>query len=263
MKKKSFLIIGLFITSGVLSATFLTETAIPQKLGKIVYRSWDSGEASRSNASRKSNSQPSPLSLGITEIDIPHIGTKDIPPSSPESAELETLLQKRIEVADRAFNDTVTKFPYQEHAVMASFTKPMPIQEVVEEAKTYGLTIEGFRHSSTTHSGGYTIPPGEPLDIAVIQYEHDMLFSLEKDIQHTEELLANESDTEVQEALRDRQKELSSRLQNYNINGLQVTGADLKGKGAALQVFRLERPFVRVMELNQGSRRNAAIPPIE
>ncbi len=172
-------------------------------------------------------------------------------------------VQQRVARSQAAFDEFVRNFPDQETTVLASFVRPMDIEEAVASARVHGLDITGFRHGSSPHSGGYTLAPGEVLDNAIAQYRHDASFFTNEDIRNTDEMIANVADKEVQQALRERRANLLVRKQELDRVGLKILGVEVRGKGAELSNFQKANTFVRVLEIQDGARKNAAISPSE
>lgn len=174
-----------------------------------------------------------------------------------------TGIRQRIARSQAQFNDFARNFPEKETTVMASFTRPMEIEEVVASARALRLSIAGFLHGSATHSGGYTLQPGELVENAIAQYRRDAAFFTDEDIRINDEVVTSVTDKEVQNALRERRVDLLARKQELDRVGLKILGVEVRGKGADLSKFQSANTFVRVLEIQDGARKNAAIPPQE
>ena len=174
-----------------------------------------------------------------------------------------SVIQQRIEPAKSEFQQQIDNFPDREIVVTASFTRSMPIGDVVERASLHQLSIVGFRHGSVSHSGGYTLAPGESLEDAIVQYQHDAVFFTDQDLRNTESLMMTVADEAVRRALQERRAELSRRSQELKKVGLKILGVDLRGSGRDLQAFLQNNGIVRVLEVQHGSRRDAAILPTD
>lgn len=172
-------------------------------------------------------------------------------------------IQQRIARSQAQFDDFVRNFPDKETTVLASFARPMEIEEVVTSARAQRLSIAGFLHGSASHSGGYTLQPGESVENAVAQYRRDASFFSDGDIRNTDEMIATVTDKEVQQGLRGRRANLLVRKQELDRVGLKIVGVEVRGKGAELSNFQKANTFVRVLEIQDGSRKNAAISPSE
>ncbi len=200
-------------------------------------------------------------------VAVPTVHSQNFQTTSPAALTAGDLEQlsftpaARIARANASFQQQVNSFPDLETNVTASFTQPRPIREVVAEAQAYGLTIQGFRHGDASSSGGYTMTPGEDLESALRQYEHDLKFFPQLDLKQTEEMLAAEKDATLVQALQARKQDLIARQQQQEKAGFVIVGIDLRGGGTALKRFAAEKPFVLVVELRDGGRRNAAIFP--
>lgn len=179
--------------------------------------------------------------------------------------ELRAVIQNRIENANSTFRDRVEKFPDQNLSVTTSLRRSMPIWEVVSAAQQHGLTIEGFRHGDASQSGGYTMTPGESVEDAVRQYEYDMEYFSRMDLQYTYKMLQDVNSDIERRALNRRKEDILARQQKYNNEGLKILGIDLHGKAESLDTFATEtgEGFVRVMEIRESERRNAAILPAD
>ncbi len=185
-----------------------------------------------------------------------HAGTND-----PTAViQQRTGIQQRIARSQAQFDDFVRNFPEKETTVMASFTRPMEIEEVVASAQLQRLSITGFLHGSATHSGGYILQPGELVENAIAQYRRDAAFFTDEDIRLNDEMVTSVTDKEVQDALRIRRANLLVRKQELEKVGLKILGVEIRGKGVDLSNFRKVNTYVRVLETLDGSRHSAAIP---
>lgn len=179
-----------------------------------------------------------------------------------ETGELKVAVQDRILAANRAFREAVTNSPNEEYAVTASFTHSMPLREAVEKVLAQGFIIEGFHHGDDTHSGGYIIAPGQPLEDAIMKYESSIPAFIEQHLINIEGLLQRESEEESRAALQQSRRELLQQQEEYKREGLRVIGIDLRGKGRDLERFQRVDSSIRVMELRSRNRRESAILPL-
>lgn len=182
---------------------------------------------------------------------------------SSNRTELKAAVQERVLEANRIFQETIAAFPEQEHAVTVSFTRSLPLKKAVEKAIARGLQVEGFRHGDATHSGGYTIAPGQPLDDAMADYEVQIPQFLDQHLTNIKRMLSTVSDPELRAALQQSRREFIRQKKAYQKQGMQVIGLDLRGNGRDLEQFQQTDSSVRVMELRSESRRNAAILPAD
>lgn len=178
-------------------------------------------------------------------------------------AEVHETIRDRIDAANSTFDDHVESAPNQDMSVTASFKYGVSIYEAVAQVKAYGLTIEGFRHGDAAHSGGYTMRLGEPVQAAIDQYDYDRRFFTQRDLENTEEMMTTATDKAVLPALQKRKRETVSRQERDEREGLLIIGIDLHGKGKSLKEFSEAHAFVRVMEIREDERRNAAILPTD
>lgn len=176
---------------------------------------------------------------------------------------LEAAVQERIAEANRTFREAVTAFPEAEQAVTISFTQSLPLGVAVEKALIQGFQVEGFRHGDETHSGGYTIAPGQSLDDAIADYEAQIPQITDQHLANVTRMLRSVSDPELRASLQQSRREFLRQKKALQKQGLQVIGLDLRGKGRALEHFQQTDSSVRVVELRSGSRRNAAILPTD
>lgn len=134
------------------------------------------------------------------------------------------------------------------------------VQERVLEAN---LQVEGFRHGDETHSGGYTIAPGQLLDDAMADYEAQIPQITDQHLANVTRMLHSVSDPELRVSLQQSRREFLRQKKALQKQGLQVIGLDLRGNGRALEHFKQTDSSVRVMELRSENRRNAAILPAD
>jgi hypothetical protein len=177
--------------------------------------------------------------------------------------ELRAAVQERILEANRTFHEAMTAFPEEEHAVTVSFIRALPLTKAVEKALVRGFQIEGFRHGDATHSGGYAIAPGQPLDDAMIDYEVQIPQFIDQHLTNIKRMLGSITDPELRTALQQSRREFLQQKRMYQKQGMQVIGLDLRGKGRDLERFQQTDESVRVMELRSENRRNAAILPTD
>lgn len=177
--------------------------------------------------------------------------------------ELKAAVQERIIEANRTFQATVAAFPEQEYEVTVSFTRALPLKKAVEKALAQGFQIEGFRHGDETHSGGYTIAPGQSLDDAMADYELQIPQFVDQPLTNIKRMLRGVSDPELRAALQKSRREFLQQKKVHQEQGMQIIGLDLYGKGKDLARFQQTDSSVRVIELRDGGRRNSAILPTD
>lgn len=182
---------------------------------------------------------------------------------SNDRTELKAAVQERITEANRTFQATVAAFPEQEHEVTVSFTHAFPLKKATEKALAQGFHVEGFRHGDETHSGGYMIAPGQSLDDATADYETQIPQITDQHLANVTRMLRSVSDPELRASLQQSRREFLRQKKALQKQGLQVIGLDLRGKGKDLEQLQQTDSSIRVIELRDGSRRNAAILPTD
>lgn len=171
-----------------------------------------------------------------------------------------SVVEERINASNKHFTAAATAAPEVEQIVTVSFTKPLLIRKAVRKAQTYGLVVEGFRHGFGEFTGGYTIASDEPLDEAIQRYELFLTQYIDQGFDRPTDS-PEAVDEEATEAWDKTAGEVKQMKRWYQIQGVEIIGIDLRGKGKDLMRFQQQESTVRMMELRTGSRRNAAILP--
>jgi hypothetical protein len=173
-----------------------------------------------------------------------------------------SLARQRLENGARALDAIVRERPDDSVGALASFTGERDIDEVVAHARRLGLTITGFRHGSRTHSGGYTLSPGESVEDAVAAYRRDLDWFPRRRAERMRRLAAETTDPDLSRSLAEHASELEARVDALNATGrVKVIGFELSGPAILVDEFRRTVSFVRGVELRSGSRHDAAISP--
>jgi hypothetical protein len=179
--------------------------------------------------------------------------------STPDNAR-SIAVRQRLARGNEEFSRVLLSGPRTQVHVLMSFTEPRRPDDAIREARHHSLTITGFRHASLTNSGGYTLVPGESVDDAMKAYRRDSEIFTRMRLGRMEQLAPEALDPEMKDAYERQAKDASQRLSQLEASGVLISGIEAIGVAADVDSFRQATDFVRGIELQQGSRRNASVP---
>lgn len=169
--------------------------------------------------------------------------------------------EQRIAHAKNAFNQQLAAFPDDEVSVTAFFKNPKSVEQAINEARSHGLRLQGFRHVLGESSGGYLLTPGESIEAAVEQYQADHVKFLEQQIAHMTQMLGNSKHQAEKASIAAKLNELENRRAVLSREGLQIIGIDVRGTARKLKQFAGANPSIHVLELRQDGRVQSPIRP--
>ena len=169
--------------------------------------------------------------------------------------------EQRIAHAKSAFNQRLAAFPDDDVSVTAFFKEPRSVEQAIEEARSHGLRLQGFRHVLGESSGGYLLTPGESIEAAVAQYQADHVKFLRQQIAHMTQMLTTSKHEAEKASIAAKLNELENRRAVLSREGLQIVGIDVRGTARKLKQFAVANPSIHVLELRQDGRVQSPIRP--
>jgi len=163
-------------------------------------------------------------------------------------------IEKRVNEANILFSEKVSQAPLETIKVVAHFRNSNTAKQIVDIVGRYNLTVTGFRHGNSKYSGGYTLKPNETVQEAIRQYLSDHDLFMKRDYKLTKKYLSETTgneDPQLAVALNSRLSDIQQRQLESSLNGLQIVGLELLGSALALNEFRKDNNFVRVMEISK------------
>lgn len=173
----------------------------------------------------------------------------------------EVSVEARVAAADEKFNQVVKTEPQKEVHVIMFFSNDMKLSDVQEKFRVSGFDIKGFRHGTQSYSGGYGISTGETFEQAIVNYERDHLFFLQTRVLAEEKMLTTKMDDQLRKAIVSHQKEAQQMKLDFQTHGLRIIGIELVGRAQALDTFKENNSFIRVVELKDQDAPQSAILP--
>ena len=167
----------------------------------------------------------------------------------------------RIAKANAEFAQALKDVPDREVGAVAFFTNDMSPQDVRMAFYNTPLVVKGFNHGTHFYSGGYSLKSGETLDEAIVSYNRDHLFFLQKRMEMEDRVLAYQTNPELRNALIVHRKEADQMKADFDKNGIRVVGVEVVGRVRDMQDFRDRNAFVRVIELKENGKKQPAIVP--
>lgn len=167
----------------------------------------------------------------------------------------------RVAKADADFAQALKNTPDKEVSAVAFFNNDMSPQDVRMAFYNTPLVVKGFRHGTQFYSGGYSLKSGETLDEAIVNYNRDHLFFLQKRMETEDKMLATETNAELRNAMVAHRKEADQMKADFEKNGIRVVGVEVVGRLRDMQDFKGRTPFVRVIELKETGKKQPAIVP--
>lgn len=167
--------------------------------------------------------------------------------------------EERITSAQAKFKDVVTQSPQKMIPATIYFTNNMELEQVKSAVKGQQFAVNGFRHGTRSHSGGYTLKPSETLDEAMENYTQDHILFLEQRKKQEGDILRTETDANIRKAVISHLEEADKMSADFEEKGLRIIGIDLSGRAVDIQNFKEKNSFARVIELKEGGRSQSAI----
>ncbi len=172
-----------------------------------------------------------------------------------------TTLDERISTARENFESVLQDTPDKDVSVTAFFTNDMSLEDVRASLSNSPLSVKGFRHGTQSYSGGYTLNPGETIDVAIVNYRNDHSFFLQKRMELEDSMLRTETDDGLRKAIVIHRKEADQMKTDFEKNGIRVIGVEFYGRVKDIQDFKEKNSFVRVLELKEKGKPQSAILP--
>lgn len=168
---------------------------------------------------------------------------------------------QRIVTATEKFHAVIQRNPEEEVIATAYFATGMPVEEIRQSLHQVALTVKGFLHGTPSHSGGYTLNPGETVEQALSNYQRDHLHFLQMRMEMEDKMIASEQDQGVRAALIAHRQEAEQVKADVEQRGLRLIGVEFHGKARAIMEFKERNRFVRVVELKESGKPQPAVLP--
>lgn len=182
---------------------------------------------------------------------------------SPVYAQSDSVpVSARLASAKVALEQIVRDTPEKEIHAVAFFTNDMSLEDVRSTAQqSPAISVKGFRHGTTSYSGGYGIRHGETIEQAIANYKGAYALALTRRLEIETKAVGKLSEVAIKGAFAKRHKMTLQAKADFERNGLRIVGIEIYGKAKHLKAFGNATPFVRVIEPREVGKPQPAILP--